>query len=212
MNVRIGLGLVLGLAVFMTGCAAPPRGAASSPTTITPALVGSRMPSTVLFTPEARQVSLSTALARKPTVLVVYRGGWCLYCQKQLADLQKIEPDLLALGYQIIAISPDQPAELAKSIQNRGLKYQLLSDMQMNTAKALGLAYYVDAATRRELDRAGVNLSNVSAQPNWLLPVPAVFLVSPEGVVRWEYVNPDYRERVSPEVLLAAAKALAEKK
>jgi hypothetical protein len=41
---------------------------------------------------------------------------------------------------------------------------------------------------------------------------PAVFLVSADGRIRWEYVNPDYRERVPPEVLLAAARALAEKK
>jgi peroxiredoxin len=37
------------------------------------------------------------------------------------------------------------------------------------------------------------------------LPVPAVFLVATNGVIQFEYVNPDYTVRAHPDVLLAAA-------
>jgi peroxiredoxin len=62
---------------------------------------------------------------------------------------------------------------------------------------------------RMELD--GVIAKNVSAQPDWMLPVPAVFIADTRGRIRWEYVNPDYKERVHPDMLLTAAKVYAEK-
>lgn len=37
------------------------------------------------------------------------------------------------------------------------------------------------------------------------LPVSSVFLVDGDGIVRFRYVNPDYRERLSAEALLEAA-------
>jgi peroxiredoxin len=211
-NIRTYALLALGLAVWLAGCApgkTAARQAASGPAGISPALIGTKVPDLTLYAPDGKQHSLNGMLAQKPTVLVVYRGNWCVYCQKQLADLQKIEPELLALGYQIVAISPDSPDELRKTIEGRNLKYQLMSDMQMRAATVLGIAYNVDPEVRRELALEGFSARNVSAQPDWALPVPAVFIIGTDGVIHWEYVNPDYRQRVPPDLLLAAAKAFA---
>jgi hypothetical protein len=41
-----------------------------------------------------------------------------------------------------------------------------------------------------------------------MLPVPAVFLVTTNGLIQFEYVNPDYKVRLDPELLLAAAKIM----
>lgn len=40
-----------------------------------------------------------------------------------------------------------------------------------------------------------------------VISVPAVFLVGPDGRVRFQYVNPDYKVRLDPHVLIAAAEA-----
>ena len=37
------------------------------------------------------------------------------------------------------------------------------------------------------------------------LPVPAVYLVDSEGTVQFNYVHPNYRVRLDPDLLLAAA-------
>lgn len=214
MSVRNYLILGLGLAAaVLVGCTSAENraGVAKSPTAIEPILIGTRIPNMALFDANGKNVGLSDVLARHPTILVVYKGNWCLYCQQQLEDLQKIEPQILAMGYQILAVSPDPPAELQKSIQGKNLRYQLLSDGQLSLAKTLGLAYLVDERTRQQMESFGVTPRNVSAQPDWMLPVPAVFIVSTDNRVRWEYVNPDLRERVPPSILLAAAQALAEK-
>ena len=53
----------------------------------------------------------------------------------------------------------------------------------------------------------GIDLEEASGYDHHLLPVPAVFVIDPEGVIDFQYVNPDYRARLDPNVLLAAARA-----
>jgi len=35
------------------------------------------------------------------------------------------------------------------------------------------------------------------------LPVPSIFIINPDGVIIFEYVNPDYKIRISAKLLLA---------
>ncbi len=44
------------------------------------------------------------------------------------------------------------------------------------------------------------------------LPVsdPAVFITDPEGTIQFKYVNPNYRERISGEILLTALQVYSE--
>jgi len=74
---------------------------------ICPLLMGESIPKATLQNSEGKQIEIGKLLSNKPTVLVFYRGGWCPYCNVQLSGLVKIEKDILDLGYQIIAISPD---------------------------------------------------------------------------------------------------------
>ncbi len=109
----------------------------------------------------------------------------------QLGQLQKIEPELVRLGYQVLGISPDPPKMLAQSVLENGLTYELLSDRNLTAARAFGIAFY------RKGDRP--------------LPVPSIFVVGTDGVVRFQYVNPNYRERLDNKVLLEVAKAFQKK-
>jgi len=125
----------------------------------------------------------------------------------QLGQLQEIEPELLDMGYQIIAISPDRTENLRKSVAKNKLTYKLVSDSDMNGAKAFGLAYRVPADQLEKMKEYGINIEEASGRKHGLLPVPGVFLVGTDGVIAFEYVNPDYTVRLDPGLLLAAAKA-----
>lgn len=52
----------------------------------------------------------------------------------------------------------------------------------------------------------GINLEEAAGEAHHLLPVPAVFVIT-EGIIRFQYANPDYKVRLQPDVLLAAATA-----
>jgi peroxiredoxin len=123
-----------------------------------------------------------------------------------LGQLQGIASELLGMGYQMIAISPDLPENQQVSIKKHSLSFQLVSDSTMSGAKAFGLAYKVDKATMKELQGFGIDLAKASGEKHGLLPVPAAYIVGVDGVINFQYVNPDYTVRVDPELLLAAAR------
>ncbi len=174
---------------------------------VQPILVGETVPEMALKNIAGDKVMLRALIQEKPTVLIFYRGSWCPYCNTHLANLRKIEDDLKQLGFQIVAVSPDQPAFLKETVQKNQLGYTLLSDSDMALAKALGLAYKVDDDTIQKYDEYGIDLEKNAGRGHHLLPVPAAILVNTEGQVTFTFVAPDYKVRVDNTVLLAAAKA-----
>lgn len=174
---------------------------------IRPLLIGATVPQVALQTADGKAFDLSGAVAKKPTVLIFYRGGWCPYCNTHLGQLQTAEAELLKLGYQILAISPDRPEKLGESVEKHKLTYTLLSDHSMKAAQSFGIAFRVDDATLEKYKGYGIDLEAASGQKHHLLPVPAVFIVGTDSIVKFVYVNPDYKVRLEPAVLLAAAKA-----
>ena len=126
-----------------------------------------------------------------------------------MGQLQEIIPQLRTLGYHIVGISPDRPEKLAASLEKNPGGYLLLSDSKMAAAKAFGLAFQLDDAMVERYKGFGIDLEADSGQTHHQLPVPAVFLVGKSGRIEFQYVNPNYKVRLQPEVLLAAAKAAA---
>ncbi len=126
-----------------------------------------------------------------------------------MGQLQGIAPQLVELGYRILAISPDRPEKLRASLEKNKLGYALLSDSKMTASRAFGIAYKVDDATLKTLAGYGIDLEEASGETHHLLPVPAVFLVGRSGRIEFQYANPDYRVRLDPQLLLAAAEAAA---
>ncbi|GIV35856.1 MAG: peroxiredoxin [Cyclobacteriaceae bacterium] len=175
-----------------------------NPADISPLLIGEQIPDVKLQNAQGEQVSLLRVVNQKPSVLVFYRGGWCPYCNAHLAELQTAEPEIIRTGYQIVAISPDAPENLAKSGSKHRLKYLLLSDSRAEAISAFGLAFQ---APERYLE----TLQNYSRGENHtLMPVPAVFVVNKKGEILFEYINPNYKTRIKASLLLAVLKELNE--
>ncbi|WP_125784625.1 peroxiredoxin-like family protein [Pseudoalteromonas rubra] len=177
------------------------------PEQVAPLLPGLTAPTLTLQDNNAKAVDLAKLYQDKTTVLVVYRGGWCPYCSRQLAGLQKIEKQIVELGAQVIAVSPDSPQALSKSSISSP-NYRLLSDDQLALTQALGLAYYLDDKTAKAYrDRMGVQFVDLDGKSRVALPVPAVFVIDKAGLVQFQYANPNYKVRLEESVLLAAVRA-----
>jgi len=122
-----------------------------------------------------------------------------------LVQLRDTESQFSSLGFQIIAVSPDRPAKVRETIEKHKIAFTLLSDNQMTASRAFWIAYKVDDATLKLLAQNGITLEAASGAKHHELPVPAVFLVAMNGLIQFEYINPDYTVRAHPDVLLAAA-------
>ena len=99
-----------------------------------------------------------------------------------------MKSQLDSLGFEIIAIAPDPPEKLAEVRDRVGLAFSLLSDVEFEAAKAYGVAF--------------TNNRNRS------LPVPSVFVIAPNRKIQFQYINPNYRERIDNDVLVAMVKAV----
>ncbi len=167
-----------------------------------PLQVGETIPESIVKTVDGDPVNLSTLISNKPTILVFYRGGWCPYCNQHLAELADIEDQILDAGYQILAVSPDSPENLNKTLDKNEIKYTLLSDNRGDLIKKMGITYQATFIFEnfRSKGATGEKLD--------LMPVPSLFVVDTHGTILYEYVNPNYKERMSGEELLKVLPSL----
>lgn len=69
------------------------------------------------------------------------------------------------------------------------------------------MACKFDNKTANTYKKMENDLEKDSGYDHHLLPVPAVYLINPDGLITFQYVNPDYTTRINSEVLLTAARA-----
>lgn len=198
--------IVVALCAFPGNITNADDGIAESAEKVRPIGVGSIVPNASVRDISGNQVELSAILNGKPTILIFYRGGWCPYCNRHLGELSFYEYELNLLGYQIVAVSPDLPEKLKKSIAKNEVKYILLSDSKMALTKAFGLAFKVDDQTVKTYRESyNIDLERDSGETHHLLPVPAAFVVDAKGIIRYRYYNANYKSRVNPRELIKAA-------
>ena len=177
---------------------------------LSPLLVGQTIPDVMTTTITGEQKPLATFIGNKPTILFFYRGGWCPFCNVQMGQLQAIEKDLSKMGYQLVGISTDSPADLKKSLKDKELSYQLLSDYNSTVSQAFGLAFFAsEKVTKRytsKMNLANPLQKNIKGEDRLVLPAPAVYIIDNEGLVHFQYINPNFKVRLDPELLLHAAK------
>ena len=114
---------------------------------------------------------------------------------KQLVQLQEIEPQFKEMGYQLIAISPDKPEELEKTIKKKKISFTLLSDSKMEAAKGFNIAFREDAKIYARI------LEKASGEKHHMLPVPSVFIIGPDKKVKLTLTYPASTGRNFDEIL-----------
>jgi peroxiredoxin len=164
---------------------------------ISPLLIGETLPEATLLDENGESVNLNEEIAKKKTVLVFYRGGWCPYCNMQLSSLAATEKDILELGYQIIAVSPDDYQNLKPSVDKNKTGYRLYSDADGSFIKNLGIGFTPNERTTNYIATKTVGKATE------VLPVPTVLVLNEQGEILFEYISPNYKQRISPELLLA---------
>lgn len=179
--------------------------APKAPEAVEPLKAGDKAPNGKLTDLDGKEFELHAALEEKPAVLIFYRGSWCPFCTKHLADLEKVQGDLKKLGYQIIAVSPDLPENLKKSA-GKGLSYRLASDSTMALAREFGVAFELDQTTRDRYKGFNIDLEKASGEAHYQLPVPAVFVIDKKARITFAHFDPDYKVRMKGSDVVAAAK------
>ncbi|ACK49829.1 alkyl hydroperoxide reductase/ Thiol specific antioxidant/ Mal allergen [Methylocella silvestris BL2] len=166
--------------------------------------LGELMPSFVLPAADGRLVSLDQLLARGPLVVSFNRGHWCPFCKIELRSLAAAEGDIVGCGAQIVSIMPDRQPFVAPLAAELAGKVLILTDMDNSYALSLGLAMWIGAPVQKLCLDYGLPLQDFQGNNAWFLPLPATFVVAPDGRVAARFVNPEFRARMAIEDIMAA--------
>lgn len=174
---------------------------------VKPLAVGTKAPDAEITSRKGKAITLLHALKGQPTVLIFYRGSWCPFCNAHLADLETVQPELKKPGYRTVAITPDLPSEIEKTVGKNKLDFKIYSDSKANALKAFGVAFKLEDETYGMMkDKYGVDLEKSSGETHHILPVPSVFLIDKDGTIQYVHSNPDYKVRLKGSEVVEAAK------
>jgi peroxiredoxin len=172
---------------------------------------GDRVPDFGVPDTHGGYVRLYRLRATGPVVLSFYRGGWCPYCSLELRALQQALPEITRLGATLVAVSPLTPEESLSTAEKNALAFPVLSDAGSAAAKSFGIAYDLAEELRPIYARFGHALPDKNGDQSWVLPIPATYVISTDGVIALAYVDVDYRNRLEPAEILTALQSLLKK-
>ena len=126
--------------------------------------------------------------------------------------MRHAEEKIKEMGYDIWFISVDQPSVLKESLEQPDFEYKVLSDNDLVATRAFGIAFRMpDDLVEVYLNDYGIDLEGASGRDHHVLPVASTFIIGTDGMIKFAYSNPNYRVRLAPEILLAAATVHLEK-
>ncbi len=174
---------------------------------VQPLLAGMQAPGFTVKDVEGENFTFQTGRMGKPVVLTFFRGGWCPYCNLHLSEMRKAEKQLREMGFDIWFISIDKPELLLESLDDPDIGYTIFSDASLEATRAFGLAFHVDDEMNKRLLSYDIDLEKASGENHHVLPAPATYIIGMDGIINFAYINPNYKIRLHPDVLLAAAGA-----
>lgn len=201
--------ILAAIVLSVSNFAAVAKPIAADENSISPLLNGHTIPNVTLNDVQGNPVNLQKLVAAKPTVFFFYRGGWCPFCNIQMGQLKEIEPKLIEMGFQLVGVSPDSPAKLRESMTDNKLDYLLLSDDNLAASKAFGLAFFTSQKVT-DMYQAKLKVNNTlrtmsNGEQRLVLPVPAIYIADKEGLIHFQYANPNYKVRPASELIMTAA-------
>jgi len=188
---------------------------AASAAEVMPVQSGERAPAFTVRTVDNEPYVFDPERLERPVVLITFRGGWCPYCNMHLSELSKVVPEIQGKGIDILFLSGDRPELLYSSLKREtredieGLGYTILSDANVDAARALGIAFRAADDTIERYEAGGIDIAGSSMKNAHALPVPAVFVIDTNGLITFSFVEPDYKIRLPAGRLLEAAMELA---
>src|SRR3954451_19782674 len=100
---------------------------------------GDKAPDFELPTADGEKLSLARLLKKgQRVVLYAYPAAMTPGCTKQACDFRDSLASLTAAGYEVVGISPDPPAKLAKFRERDALTFPLVSDADKQVLTAYG--------------------------------------------------------------------------
>jgi peroxiredoxin len=155
-------------------------------------------PDFVLQNVDGKPIRLSEKLQQGAVLLSFYLGNWSPYCNLELRAYQGLLPKIKALGSSMVAISPQTPDASRKTALRNSLSFDLLSDKNCQVARDYGIVFEVSDPLKQLYMELGHALPDYNGTEDWLLPVPATFIIDRQQQITLAHIDVDYHKRYEP--------------
>jgi peroxiredoxin len=140
-------------------------------------------------------VNLSESLLKGPVVLIFFRGSWCYYCNKHISKFQDSLEYVLGKGASVITVSPQIPEYNHKTIRKTGATFSVIHDEGYQIMDAYHVSFTMDEKIIKKYRRFGRHIDRANANEEYILPVPATFIIGEDRVIRYVQYDPNYKNR-----------------
>ncbi|RZJ99069.1 MAG: AhpC/TSA family protein [Flavobacterium sp.] len=148
------------------------------------------------------EVRLKDLLKKGKVVLVFYRGEWCPYCNKFLSRLQDSLQLITEKGATVVAVTPELPENVAKSVEKTKAQFSVLYDEDLKIMKAYDVEFEVPENTLTRYRNSGIKIDEINGKNGNFLPIPAVYVIDKESTITYRFFNADYKKRPSVKEIL----------
>jgi peroxiredoxin len=149
-----------------------------------------------------KDIRLKDVLKQGKVVLIFYRGEWCPYCNRHLKRLEDSLQLIKDKGATVIAITPEKPENISKTVEKTGAVYSIIADEGLKIMKAYDVDFEVPENTITRYRNSGIDIEKNNGANGKYLPVPAVYIIDKESTITYRFFDTDYKKRPSVAELL----------
>lgn len=169
--------------------------------------VGDKAPDFELDNALGKPIKFASLLKNGPVIISWYRGGWCPYCNIQLRYLQNFLPQFKEAGATLVALSPELPDKSLDTTEKNNLEFEVLTDYNNEVARKFGIAFTLNDELV-DIYNGFHKLETYNGVDTNELPIPATYVIGTDGLIKYAFIDPDYRKRAEPADILAVLKTL----
>lgn len=165
-------------------------------------VVGDKAPKFQALDQNGETISSNDILKEEQLIVVFYRGQWCPLCNKHLSHLQDNVSKFKKAGARLVAISPEIPVSVEKTVDKTKANYSILHDEDAKIMKQYGVDFVLSEKLQEKYKEYGIDLKVSNGNNDQLLPVPATYVIGKNGKVKYVQYDPDYKNRSNAKEIL----------
>lgn len=162
--------------------------------------VGDNAPNFVGKDHNGKVISLKELTEKGKVVLMFYRGAWCPYCNKYMSQLEQTLPQFSAKNAMVIAITPEPEESISKAVEKTKSTFSIIYDKDRKIMKDWKVAYSMSDDMQTKYKGYGLDLEK--KQGDWILPVPATYVIGQDGKIEFVHFDENYQQRADIENIL----------
>ena len=155
--------------------------------------VGDKAPDFIVKDHAGKMVSLKDLTQKGKVVVMFYRGAWCPFCNKYMSQLETALPEFSAKNATVVAITPETDESINKAIDKTKATFSVIYDKDRSIMKNWKVAYSMSDDMKTKYKGYGLDLEK--QQGDWMLPVPATYVVGKDCKIEYVHFDENYQKR-----------------